>query len=111
MNGRTFIEVIARDPWVFDEFNSRHFGGFFCPIHTIVRTLDVGRYVGPTLISSPRTKSDNRVTNSVLKTHEKKMSGSELEFKLNATQSSRRDDMLTHLIAPNETTRSAAILS
>lgn len=68
-------------------------------------------YVGPILMSSPRTRSDNRVTNSVLNTHEKKMSGSELEPKANATQSSRRDDMLTHLIAPNEITRSAAILS
>lgn len=46
-----------------------------------------------------------------MKTHEKKISGSELEFKANATQSSRRYDMLTHLIAPSEITRSADMLS
>ena len=55
--------------------------------------------------------SDSRVTNSVLKTQEKNISGSELEFNPNATQSSRSDDMLTDLMAPKEITRSGAMLS
>jgi hypothetical protein len=107
----TLVDVISWYLWILDKLDGRQFARFLSPVHTIVRSVSMGLYVGPILISSPRTRSDNLVTNSVLKTHEKKMSGSELEFKANATQSSRRDDMLTHLIAPSEITRSADILS
>jgi len=58
--------------------------------------------VGPILRSKPRTRRLRRVTNSVLKTHEKKMSGSELEPKTKATQSSRREDIPIYFIAVRE---------
>jgi hypothetical protein len=107
----TLVDVISWYLGILDKLDSRHFARLLRPVHTIVRSVSMGLYVGPILISSPRTRSDNLVTNSILKTHEKKRSGSELEFTANATQSSRRDDMLTHLIAPSEITRSADILS
>jgi len=105
------VDVISWYLWILDEFDGRQFTRLLSPIHTTVRPVYIDEYVGPILMSSPRTRSDKRVTSSVLKTQEKKMSGSELEFKAKATQSSRRDDMLTHLSAPSEITRSADILS
>lgn len=51
------------------------------------------------------------MTNSVLKTQEKKMSGSELEPRTKATQSSRSEDMPMYFSAPSGTARSIDILS
>lgn len=111
MYSGTLVDVISGYLWILDELDRGQFSRFLSPIHTTVRSIYIDGYVGPILMSSPRTRSDKRVTSSVLKTQEKKMSGSELEFKANAIQSSRRDDMLTHLIAPSEITRSADMLS
>ena len=67
--------------------------------------------VGPILTSRPRIRSVRRVTNSVLKTQEKKMSGSELEPRTKATQSSRREDMPIDFIELRGTALSIAMLS
>ena len=66
--------------------------------------------MGPILISSPRIRRDKRVTSSVLNTQEKKTSGSLDDPSAKATQSSRKDDIETYLIAPKGITRSGDIL-